>query len=95
MYVACPPSFSLDLGVVNRAVSDPFHEAQAIARRIAENGPLGVRGAKEVIEGSHNVDMTTALSLSSQLRAPLSETEDFREALAAFAQKRKPHFQGQ
>jgi enoyl-CoA hydratase/carnithine racemase len=38
--------------------------------------------------------MATALALSSQLRAPLSETADFKEALAAFAQKRKARFEG-
>jgi enoyl-CoA hydratase/carnithine racemase len=37
-----------DLGVVTKAADDPWEEARALARRIAKNGPLGVRGAKEV-----------------------------------------------
>jgi methylglutaconyl-CoA hydratase len=83
-----------ELGVVNAAVGDAWHEAWSLAERIAANGPLGVRGAKEVINGCHNVDFTSAVSLSSRLRAPLSETDDFREALQAFEEKRKPVFKG-
>ena len=40
-----------ELGIVNNAVVDVWHEAQALGKRIAANGPLGVRGAKKVIEG--------------------------------------------
>lgn len=84
-----------ELGVVTAASDNPWADALALAKRIAANAPLGVRGAKEVIDGSHNVDFSTAVALSSQLRAPLSETDDFREALQAFEEKRKPVFKGQ
>lgn len=40
------------------------------------------------------MDFASAIALSSQLRAPLSETDDFREALEAFEGKRKPVFKG-
>ena len=73
-----------------------WQAAWALAERIAGNGPLGVRGAKQVIDGVRNCggNYAAALALSSQLRAPLSETDDFREALEAFAAKRRPVFKG-
>ncbi len=83
-----------ELGVVNEAVGDAWHEAWSLAERIAANGPLGVRGAKEVIDGCHNLSFNAAVSLSSRLRGPLSETDDFKEALQAFEEKRKPVFKG-
>lgn len=40
------------MGVVNTAVGDAWHEAWTLAERIAANGPLGVRGAKQVSFGA-------------------------------------------
>lgn len=73
-----------------------WQAAWVLAERIAGNGPLGVRGAKQVLDGVRSCggDYAAALALSSQLRSPLSETDDFREALEAFAAKRRPVFKG-
>ena len=79
---------------MNHADDDPAARAKAIACRIACNGPLGVRGAKIVIDRCQNLEQSKAMDVSARLRGPLSETEDFKEALQAFEEKRSPVFHG-
>lgn len=80
--------------MVNHVDEDAVGRAMAIACRIACNGPLGVRGAKAVIDRCQNLEQSKAMDLSARLRGPLSETEDFKEALNAFEDKRSPVFHG-
>lgn len=70
-------------------------EALALAAAIAANGPLGVRGAKKVIEQTRSMAMSQAIEFSNAVRMPLNFTRDFAEALAAFKEKRKPEFRGE
>lgn len=79
---------------LGRVVLDPVEEALVIAGRIAANSPLGLRGAKRVMDESADNSAAEALELSRQLRPPLTDTEDFQEGLASFREKRKPVFQG-
>jgi|TARA_B100000315_G_scaffold208822_1_gene204332 enoyl-CoA hydratase/carnithine racemase len=85
------------IGFVNRAypADQLMEEALALARSIAANGPLGVRGAKKVIEQTSRMPMSQAIEFSNAVRMPLNFTKDFAEALAAFKEKRKPEFRGE
>lgn len=84
------------IGLVQRACPRErlLEEAETLAARIAENGPLGVRAAKKVIRTALNSPFDPAVEYSNFLREPLNETQDFREAVAAFREKRKPKFIG-
>jgi len=68
--------------------------ARALAREIAGNGPLGVRAAKRAIDGGAGLPMGEALAVELRAYESIIPTEDRREAIKAFAEKRAPAFKG-
>jgi len=68
--------------------------ANELARTIAANGPVAVRLAKQAIERGAELPLDRALSLEWELYQPTLATRDRDEALAAFAEKRPPRFEG-
>jgi enoyl-CoA hydratase/carnithine racemase len=69
-------------------------EAQALALSICANGPVALRLAKKAIDGGFDLPLSQALALEWTCYQGVLETEDRREALRAFAEKRPPHFRG-
>jgi enoyl-CoA hydratase len=60
------------------------------------NGPAAaLRAAKLAVDGGLEMDMASGLAWESQLFAALFATEDKKEGMAAFVEKRKPKFTGQ
>jgi enoyl-CoA hydratase/carnithine racemase len=84
-----------DWGLVNRIAEDDRlgEEALELAEEIAGNAPLAQRGNKEVIravlaaQGTLDPDTESELL---ELRRGCFSSEDFREAVRAFAEKRQP-----
>jgi enoyl-CoA hydratase/carnithine racemase len=69
-------------------------EAEAIAGRIAERGPLAVRYAKEAVARGAEMTLEQALRFETDLTVILQTTEDRAEGVRAFLEKRKPKFEG-
>ena len=88
------PQQGYEWGVVNRVCDDVVEDAVATARTIAENGPLAVRQAKKSIHYGLQSDLLTGYRFEIEAYNQLIGTEDRREGVRAFNEKRKPRFQG-
>jgi enoyl-CoA hydratase len=84
------------MGIVNRIFSQAslMEETKKVALQIAANGAIGVRLAKTVVDGGFNMDLTEACSLESYAFSLGFATEDQKEGMTAFLEKRKPNFKG-
>lgn len=87
---------ALAWGVVNRLCEPAslLEETLAAARRIAESAPLSVRAAKQAIAAGLQTDLRSGLALELKAYNRLVGTEDRREGIRAFNEKRKPRFKG-
>jgi enoyl-CoA hydratase/carnithine racemase len=92
-------SEAADAGLVAAETYDSAEElveaAQALAKDIAANAPLGVREAKRMFDEIEHLALKDALEHSRAPRMALNDTRDFKEGLTAFAEKRKPVFVGE
>lgn len=88
---------ALEIGLVNRVVEPVqlMQSALELAREIAKNGPIGVAQAKFAINYGMEASLGVALPLESKAYEVTIPTKDRLEALAAFAEKRKPVFKGE
>jgi len=87
---------ALRIGLVSAVVPRDrlLDEAEAIAARIAERGPLAVRYAKEAIARGAEMPLEQALRFETDLTIILQTTEDRAEGVRAFLEKRKADFKG-
>ncbi len=84
------------IGLVNRIApkGELANSALELARQIASNGPIAVRAAKRAIDEGSEQPLERGLETEARCYELVIPTEDRREALAAFAEKRKPQFRG-
>lgn len=85
-----------DLGVVSAVVSrdDLMDEAKKFLRKVTKNGPVAVRMALESMYRAVDTATAEALDFESSLFGLLASTEDMKEGMTAFLEKRKPDFKG-
>jgi enoyl-CoA hydratase len=83
-------------GLVARVVAREawLDEAKRVAREIAEKGPVAQRLAKEAVNRAFETTLSAGLDVERKLFHLAHGTEDAKEGLAAFGEKRKPEFKG-
>jgi enoyl-CoA hydratase len=86
---------ALRLGLVDVVAADAEEEARRLVERIAALAPLAVAGSKRLLDESAKDLLERALDRELELCARLFDTDDAREGLAAFLEKRPPGFRGQ
>lgn len=86
----------LEWGLVNRLCEPArlLEESLATAQSIAENAPLAVRQAKKSVHYGLQVDLLTGYRFEIEAYNRLVDTDDRREGVRAFVEKRKPEFKG-
>ncbi len=91
-----PARRALEMGLVNAVVprDQVMAQARAWAETICLNGPLAVRACKESAKRSTFLDLKSALALEMEYSARVFMSEDAREGVAAFKEKRPPRWQG-
>jgi enoyl-CoA hydratase len=83
-------------GLVNRVLApdELLPAALAIAGRIAANGPISVRQAKQAVHRGLQMSLADGLAFEIEAYNRLVPTADRREGVLAFNERRKPNFQG-
>ncbi|MCZ7657349.1 MAG: enoyl-CoA hydratase-related protein [Xanthobacteraceae bacterium] len=83
-------------GLVNRVVplADLMEATLATARRIADNAPIAVRQAKQSVHRGMQMSLWDGMAFEIEAYNRMVPTEDRREGINAFNEKRKPVFRG-
>jgi enoyl-CoA hydratase len=87
---------ALRLGLVSRVVPDELvvGDALALAATIATKSPIALRLAKESVNAAFELSLTDGLAHERRLFYLLFASEDQKEGMAAFLEKRDPDFKG-
>ena len=81
-------------GFWNRLADDVHAEAQALARELASGPSIAHAVTKKQLDAEWHVTIEEALEMEARAQARCMETNDFKRAYEAFADKQKPEFQG-
>jgi enoyl-CoA hydratase len=87
---------ALQFGLLNHVVpvSDYLNKALKLAEEIAARAPLAMRAAKKMINQSYERFLSDGLEQEKQVFYNLFDSEDQREGMHAFIEKRKPEWKG-
>ncbi len=85
-----------DIGLVNKVVSDNkvVEAAEELARRIMANAPIAVEMAKDALEVGKDLPLEHAVQYSQKNCVTCFSTDDMKEGMTAFLEKRKSNFKG-
>jgi len=86
----------VELGLANQAV--PADELQAVAlkwaQQLAQRAPLSLAATKKVMRFAANNDWGSSYDMEAQLQGELLDSDDNKEGIQAFFEKRAPRFTG-
>ena len=84
------------IGLVNRVCADDelMPQTMKLARRLADGPTLAIRAIKRLVRDGIGGDLRAGLDRASATYGVLGSTDDHREAVRAFIEKRAPRFQG-
>jgi enoyl-CoA hydratase/carnithine racemase len=85
------------IGLADRLVppGQAAHQALEVAQRIAANSPVAIRAAKRAIRQGGGIGLAAALEIEDAAWRAAALSADRREGIAAFNEKRAPHWPGE
>lgn len=85
-----------EIGLVNRVTppEELMEETMKLAEKIASNAPLAVRWANSAIKRGMEADTDTGIAIEGDLFGMCFATEDQKEGMKAFLERRKAEFKG-
>jgi enoyl-CoA hydratase len=92
-----PAEEAYRIGLVNEVVEpgEVMPRAEALARRLARNGPLAVQKIKEAVLRSSGEPLARAYEIENECSAVVMASKDAREGPRAFMEKREPVYTGE
>lgn len=83
---------ALKIGLVNAVypLASLMEEAEKMAEKIARNAPIAVRATKQAIGDGMQTDIDSGIEIEAQQFSICFETQDQKNAMSAFLEKRKP-----
>jgi len=91
-----PAQDCVDWGLANKVVADDclLSEAQTWAERLTRSAPLTMKYSKHVLQQAMNAEYMDTMRMESGIQQMCYKTEDSKEAIKAFFEKREPVFIG-
>ena len=85
-----------EIGLVNDLVAKEFllQKARELAEEISRNSPTSVKFTKELMSDLQSLGLKEGLRVALQLNTLIRTTEDFKEGVSAFLEKRRPKWKG-
>lgn len=84
-----------EMGFVNRVTEGAaLDAAMELAATVAANGPLALKATKKIINESYDWTEAESWKKQAEITAPVFTSQDAQEGSIAFAEKRKPNWQG-
>ena len=85
---------ALRIGLVNYVVDDLMDYVKKLARKIASRGQVAVRYCKVAVNDGMQTDIDRAMTIEADLFGLCFATDDQKEGMKAFVEKRKAEFIG-
>lgn len=81
---------AFDLGLVTRVVPDLMFEARSLANKLLENSPAAMRATKRLLSSHARRALDDEIAAAIQANTDARATQDFKEGIRAFLEKRRP-----